>query len=173
MRLTLIAIATVLLFAVIACKSTPPKTAKVELRNAQGEVVGNATVTEEAGGAMIHLEAKNLPPGVHGIHVHSMGVCEGPDFSTAGGHFNPENKKHGAKNPQGPHAGDLSNITVAQDGTVKADFHVHHATMDDQPGSLFYGQGTALVIHGGPDDEMTDPSGNSGPRIACGVIKKP
>src|SRR6185369_13119123 len=104
MKLTLIAVATILLFGVIACSSsTPSKVTKVELKNAQGEVVGNATVTEEPGGALIHLEGKNLPPGVHGIHVHSMGVCEGPGFDTAGGHFNPENKKHGAKNPQGAH----------------------------------------------------------------------
>ena len=172
MKLTLIVVTTILLFGVIACSnSAKPKSTKVELHNAQGELVGTATVTEEPGGALIHLEAKNLPPGLHGIHVHSMGKCEGPGFDTAGGHFNPESKKHGAKNPQGAHAGDLSNITVGADGTVKTDLHVHHVTFDDTPASLFYAQGTALIIHGGPDDEQTDPSGNSGPRIACGVIK--
>lgn len=171
MKLTLIAIATILLFGVVACNNPKPKSTKVELRNAAGNVVGNATITEDSDGAMIHLEAKNLPPGIHGIHVHSAGLCDGPDFISAGGHLNPDNKKHGAKNPQGPHAGDLSNITVAEDGTVKTDLHLRHVTMDDKPGSLLYAQGTSLIIHGGPDDEMTDPSGNSGPRIACGVIK--
>jgi Cu-Zn family superoxide dismutase len=135
---------------------------------ANGTTVGNATFVDESGGVRLKGQFKGLPPGEHGIHVHAVGKCDGPDFMTAGAHFNPANKQHGLNNPQGAHAGDMVNLTVASDGTGTIDYLLKDVSGSS---SLFGPDGTALVIHAMPDDEMTDPSGNSGGRIACGVIQ--
>ena len=118
------------------------------------------------------MSVEKLPPGTHGIHIHTVGKCEGPAFTTAGGHFNPDAKKHGKDNPDGMHAGDLLNIEVGADGTGNANLRAMNVTLGDGPNSLFHDGGTALVIHATADDYKTDPSGNSGARIACGVIEK-
>ena len=146
------------------------KTAKAELVNAQGESVGSATLKSVRKGVKISLAVKDLPPGTHAMHIHAVGKCEPPDFSSAGPHFNPYHKMHGTKNPKGAHAGDLPNIVVGADGAVRVEVVAKDVTLGQGATSLFQPGGTALVIHADPDDEITDPAGNAGARIACGVI---
>ena len=137
-----------------------------------GQSVGSAMLAQGPNGVTISVVVSNLPPGKHGIHIHAAGKCDPPDFQTAGGHFNPFGKKHGLKNPEGPHAGDLPNLEVGPDGKGKMESTVGGLTLGKEGlSTLFPPSGTAVVIHEGPDDDMTDPAGNSGKRIACGVIK--
>ena len=146
---------------------------KVDLKNAKAESIGVATITEKTGtGVEIALDLKGLPPGEHGLHFHMTPKCEGPDFASAGGHFNPTGKKHGLQNPEGPHAGDVNNITVTAGGTAKATVSNANVSLGTGANSLFANGGTALLIHAAADDMKTDPDGNAGARIACGVVTK-
>jgi Cu-Zn family superoxide dismutase len=147
----------------------------VPLAGADGRILGEVRAGDSPQGAVFHISAQALPPGTHGLHIHDVGLCEGPKFETAGGHWNPEGKQHGLHNPQGPHRGDLPNVTVGEDGRLSATVTVEASNLR---GSRAYGfanqiideNGAALVIHAGPDDMRTDPSGNSGDRIACAVL---
>ncbi|MFS0691155.1 superoxide dismutase family protein [Sporosarcina sp. 179-K 8C2 HS] len=145
---------------------------KVHLMDGNGKPVGTAELTEEEDALRIMVEAEGLPEGPHGFHFHEKGVCEAPDFESAGGHFNPTGASHGLDHEEGPHAGDLPNLEVGPDGTVKEEFFVENLTLTPgEENSLFHDGGTALVIHAEADDGKTQPSGNSGDRIACGVVE--
>ena len=156
--------------AVAAQGGPATNTVTVNLNNAQGQPVGTATITQRGSGIQIAYDFKNLTPGEHALHIHLAAKCEGPAFTTAGGHFNPEMKKHGLQNPEGPHAGDMNNFTVTANGTAKGTATDPRVTLATGANSVFANGGTALVIHAGPDDMKTDPAGNAGDRIACGTI---
>jgi Cu-Zn family superoxide dismutase len=146
--------------------------AHATLKDAQGKEVGAATFTAGEGGVKLAVEVHGLPPGPHGIHVHGVGKCEAPEFKSAGPHFNPSQKKHGLENPAGHHEGDMPNLTVGPDGKGKLQATLDGVTLGAGSRSLFGPEGTALVVHADPDDEKTDPAGNSGARIACGVVQR-
>ena len=138
------------------------------LRTSEGEDVGTATIRAEGDALMISVNAQGLSAGDHGAHVHMTGSCEAPDFTSAGGHWNPEEQQHGLEDPAGQHAGDMPNLTIAEDGTGALEYTLQGGTFD----GLFDADGSAFVIHAGADDQVTDPSGNSGARVACGVFER-
>jgi Cu-Zn family superoxide dismutase len=160
--------------AVAACSPTPDagtgtttgRSASVSLRTADGKDVGDATIREGADGLIVSVTASGLTPGLHGAHLHTVGKCEGPDFASAGPHWNPTGMKHGSMNPQGPHEGDLPNLMIGADGKGTLTYKVAGGSFD----ALLDADGATLVLHAAPDDLKTDPSGNSGGRIACGVL---
>ena len=150
--------------------SVSAETANATLADKQGNTVGLIKLTEIPHGVLIKAELYNMPPGVHAFHIHSTGKCE-PPFKSAGGHFNPRGKVHGILNKKGPHAGDLPNIYVGDDGKLTFEVIADKVTLGKGKNSLHDDDGSALLIHAGPDDYTSDPAGNAGPRIACGVIK--
>ena len=145
----------------------PAGGAPMALVNSAGQSVGTVRAWQTAGGVSFRISAAGLPHGIHGLHVHAVGRCDPPEFTSAGGHWNPADKKHGMNNPAGPHAGDLPNVEVAANGVLNATVTLPNATM----AALLDADGSALVLHAGPDDYVTDPSGNSGARIGCAVIQ--
>jgi Cu-Zn family superoxide dismutase len=157
-----------------ACSWEEPKGgAPMALINSAGQSIGTVRAWQTAGGLAFRIDAAGLPHGVHGIHVHSVGRCDPPDFASAGPHWNPTAKHHGINNPLGPHAGDLPNVEVAANGVLGATVTLPNANIfapPGTPGALLDADGAALVIHAAADDYKTDPSGNSGARIACAVI---
>src|SRR5437764_11214447 len=157
------------LLIIAACETArePAGGAPMPLVDAAGQTIGSVRAWQTTGGIGFRITAAGLPHGLHGVHVHSVGRCEPPGFTSAGAHWNPTGKKHGMNNPEGPHAGDLPNVEVAANGMLGATLVLPNANM----ASLLDADGAALVIHAAADDYKTDPSGNSGPRIACAVIR--
>ncbi|WP_337018593.1 superoxide dismutase family protein [Oceanobacillus massiliensis] len=162
----------ILISLLAACQPDSPTSQKVEMYNASGDMVGTATLNEQNDGVGIELKLEGLTPGFHGIHVHEFPKCEGPDFTSAGNHFNPEGKEHGLMYPDGPHLGDLPNIEADAGGLANAELMLAGATLLDGKNSLLNEEGVSLVVHEGQDDGVTQPSGESGVRILCGEIKK-
>jgi len=161
-------------FATVFCVLTSSAKTVVEMKDAQGKSVGTITLSESKKGVVLDTKLHDLPPGTHGIHFHQNAKCDGPDFKSAGPHFNPDGKKHGLQSPEGHHAGDMMNLSVSANGkaTVKlTDAGVNLKDASDSH-SLFSNGGTAIIIHAKEDDMKTDPSGNSGDRIACGLVTK-
>lgn len=160
----------------VGCIVHPPSAvsatmAIADLYGPSGEHVGIATFAEGHDGVRIAVNLHNMPVGTHALHIHAVGSCEKPDFKSARGHFNPFGRKHGLKSADGPHAGDLLNITIGADGTGAAIVTATLATLGPGKNSLFQPGGTAIMIHQGPDDYVSDPAGDAGPRIACGVVR--
>ncbi len=153
--------------------------ATAEIIDADGNVIGDANFTtgvDDSSFVTVQIglsEGSGLAPGEHGVHVHEVGECSAPDFESAGGHYNPTGAQHGLLNPEGPHAGDLPNLMVSQNGTVDYVVTTALVTASDGERTLFDGDGSALMIHAGADDYVTDSSGDSGSRVACGVITQP
>jgi superoxide dismutase, Cu-Zn family len=158
-----------MLLAVLA--STSVAKTKVELKDAQVKDVGSVVIWDQGQGVALKLNLHDRPPGEHAIHFHQVPKCEAPDFKSAGGHLNPEGKKHGFDSPDGHHAGDMKNFSVGANGKAKTRVEDSDVTLKEGPHSLLT-KGAAIVIHAKGDDYKTDPSGNSGDRIACGAITK-
>ena len=146
--------------------------AHADLKNADGKDVGRANFRQNKEGVIITVRVENLAPGLHAVHLHAAGKCEGPKFASAGGHFNPANKKHGFKGSGGYHAGDLPNLLVTKLGTGRFETVTNEVTLGEGANSIFNADGSAVVLHAADDDYKTDPAGNSGDRIACGAIVK-
>jgi Cu-Zn family superoxide dismutase len=143
--------------------------ATASLKDASGNEVGRATLTETSSGLLIRLDVTSAPPGEHALHFHAVGKCEPPDFKSAGPHFNPAEAKHGFENAEGPHAGDMPNLHVPADGRLSLEVLNQAVTLSGKA-ALLDDDGAALVIHEAADDYRTDPAGNAGDRIACGII---
>ena len=161
-----------ILSAGIAFAQAPAATASATINDAMGKTVGTATLRETNSGVLIKADLAGAPPGTHAIHVHTTGKCDAPMFMTAGGHFAPGMTKHGLLAPGGPHAGDLPNIYVPADGKLSVELLEPNVTLAAGPRSLLDADGSAIVLHAMADDYMTDPAGNAGGRIACGVVTK-
>lgn len=171
-KLEVIALSGILFFSIYAANARAQNRAHADLKDSAGKNIGSAVLSERGNGVLITVNVKGLPQGLHAVHVHAVGKCDGPAFTSAGGHFNPQSKKHGFKNPDGPHAGDLPDMYVNKDGVGRYEALTESITLGAAETSVFDADGSAVVLHITADDNVTDPAGNSGDRIACGVITR-
>jgi superoxide dismutase, Cu-Zn family len=171
-KLEVIALAGILFFSIYTATAMAQNRAHADLKDSAGKTIGSAVLSERGNGVLITVNVKGLPQGLHAVHVHTVGKCDPPAFTSAGGHFNPLNKKHGLKNPDGPHAGDMPDMYVNKDGAGRYEALMESITLGSGETSVFDADGSAVVVHATADDNVTDPAGNSGDRIACGVIAK-
>lgn len=153
-----------------ADEAPPVSTASAELRDASGRTMGTATASQSGDGIRVRIEAVNMPAGAHGAHVHMTGQCVAPGFESAGGHWNPTEQQHGKDNPAGMHKGDMPNILIGTNGSGTLEYTIPNAWVSGSSDAMLDEDGAAIVIHAGPDDYRSEPSGNSGARIACGVF---
>jgi len=174
MRHTILAAGVLFVAGIVLPANAQAQTAKTTLKDAKGQSVGDVTFHEvPSGGVLIEADLSNLPPGTHAFHLHEKGACEGPDFKTAMGHFNPTGKQHGLLNPKGYHAGDMPNFEVPESGKVKLSVLNPSVTLaKGAKNSLFQSGGTSLMVHHHQDDYKSDPAGDAGPRHACGVVSE-
>lgn len=164
-----------IVLAASACATTSTTapaapTASTKLSAGDGAARGTAMVTQAADGLHVVVKARGLTPGMHAVHIHTTGLCTGPDFTSAGGHWNPTARKHGKDNPAGMHMGDMPNMTVGPDGTGAIEYHIAGGAISEGATPLLDADGAAVVIHAQADDNMSDPAGNAGGRVACGVL---
>jgi Cu-Zn family superoxide dismutase len=169
-KLHLMPLAGILFLLIHALSAHAQNQARADIKNAEGKSVGTAFLRETKDGVLMTVNVDGLPEGLHAVHVHSVGKCEGPAFTSAGPHFNPMNKQHGLKNPAGPHAGDLPDMYVEKNGAGRYEVLVDSITLGSGERSVFDTDGSSVIVHVTADDNMTDPTGNSGDRIACGMI---
>jgi superoxide dismutase, Cu-Zn family len=146
------------------------QSANAVLVDPDGKELGNVALSQLAQGVRIFAEARDVPPGVHAFHIHETGECQAPDFESAGGHYNPTGEQHGWDNAEGHHAGDLPNVHVQDDGMLAIEYFTDSVTLGEGDTTVFDDDGSAIVLHEGADDYQTDPAGDAGSRIACGVI---
>src|SRR5262245_11659971 len=169
-KLNVIALAVMLFLSIHTASANAQNQGRADIKNAEGETIGTASLRATKDGVLLTINVNGLPEGLHAVHVHAVGKCEGPAFTSAGPHFNPLNKKHGLENAAGPHVGDLPDMYVEKNGIGRYEVLLDRITLGSGETSIFDADGSAIVIHVTADDNVTDPTGNSGDRIACGVI---
>jgi superoxide dismutase, Cu-Zn family len=172
MRLRTILAGSVVGVGLLAAGPAGAQSANAVLIDPDGKEIGNVAIEQLERGVRIFAQATNLPAGTHAFHIHQTGKCDPPDFKSAGGHFNPTEEQHGWNNPKGHHAGDFPNVHVQDDGRLAIEYFTDSVTLGEGETSIFDADGSAIVMHEGADDYKTDPAGDAGARIACGVIEK-
>ncbi|MGN1400219.1 MAG: superoxide dismutase family protein [Bacillus sp. (in: firmicutes)] len=153
------------------CAEENVKEKDIDMVDKAGDSLGTIKLTQNEDSMDVEVDLAGLKPGTHGIHFHEKGVCKGPDFISAGDHFNPEDKEHGLMNDEGSHAGDMPNLTVGDDGTVKVTLHAD-VTFEEEHNALMTRDGASIIVHEKADDGMTQPAGDAGRRTACGIVSE-
>jgi len=156
---------------VLASSALAADSASSTLKDKDGNEVGQAALTRTPNGVLMNVTLTGIAPGEHAFHVHTVGKCEAPDFKSAGPHFNPDQTKHGVKNPEGPHSGDMPNLHVPESGKLQVEI-LNTLVSLDEDAALLDDDGSTLIVHATADDYKTDPAGNAGDRLACGVVTR-
>ena len=161
--------AVVFIASVVAFPALAADVASAVLKDKDGKELGQVALTRTPSGVLLNITLTGVAPGEHAFHVHTVGKCEAPDFKSAGAHFNPDEAKHGVMSPEGPHSGDMPNLHVPESGKLQVEILNTLVTLNEDS-ALLDDDGSALIVHAGADDYKTDPAGNAGDRIVCGVV---